>query len=244
MPTSELANKKIVVTGGGTGIGRACAIALAKEGAQLVISGRREDKLLETAAASGPGVHVQTADVADCESVHRLFAKAKELLGDIDILVNCSGINVKNRSITNLSLEDWKNMLDINATGAFHCMSAALPGMRARRDGLIINICSVAGKRANALAGVGYSASKFALNALTMTAALEEGKNGIRITSIHPGEVDTPILENRPTPLTAEHKQKILQPEDVAAAVVMIAKLPPRAHVSELIIKPTVQEYA
>jgi NADP-dependent 3-hydroxy acid dehydrogenase YdfG len=123
-------------------------------------------------------------------------------------------------------------------------MRAVLPAMRQRRDGLIINISSTAGKRAALLGGVAYNASKFALSALGVTAALEEGKNGIRVSNIYPGEVDTPILERRPVPVTAEHRARILQPEDVAAAAVMIACLPPRAHVLELVIKPVTQDFA
>ena len=134
--------------------------------------------------------------------------------------------------------------MTINTTGVYDCIRCVLPAMRKRRDGLIVNICSTAGKRASMLAGVAYCASKFAVSALSATVALEEGKNGIRVTSICPGEVETPILEDRPVKPTAEHRAKMLQPEDVAAAVLMIACLPPRAHIAELIIKPVVQDYA
>jgi NADP-dependent 3-hydroxy acid dehydrogenase YdfG len=107
----------------------------------------------------------------------------------------------------------------------------------------MINISSVAGKRANPLGGVAYNASKFAMTALGLTVAQEEKDHGIRVTNIYPGEVDTPILEQRPQPVTAEHRARILQPEDVAAAALMVAQLPPRAHVAELTIKPTAQGY-
>jgi NADP-dependent 3-hydroxy acid dehydrogenase YdfG len=107
-----------------------------------------------------------------------------------------------------------------------------------------VNICSIAGKRASVLGGVAYSASKFAMTALGGTVALEEGRHGIRVTTIFPGEVETPILDRRPVPVSAEHRARILQPADVADAVLMIACLPPRAHVPELIIKPTSQDYA
>jgi NADP-dependent 3-hydroxy acid dehydrogenase YdfG len=123
-------------------------------------------------------------------------------------------------------------------------MRAVLPQMRQRHDGLIVNISSTSGVRATLLGGVGYSASKFAVSALGIAAALEEGKNGIRITNVYPGEVETPILDRRPTPVSAEHRARILQPEDVAAAVVMVACLPPRAHVAELLIKPTTQDHS
>ena len=131
----------------------------------------------------------------------------------------------------------------VNATGAYDCMRFALDNMRPRGDGVIINISSVAGKRAAPLGGVAYNASKFAMTALGTTVAEEVGETGIRITSIFPGEVNTPILDNRPTPPPESHRQRILQPEDVAAAVLMVANLPQRAHIPELIIKPTSQSY-
>ena len=134
--------------------------------------------------------------------------------------------------------------MQINATGPYNCLMAVLPEMRSRGEGLVVNICSVSGKRAAMLGGVAYCASKFALSALSTAAALEEGKHGIRVTSICPGEVDTPILEARPQPISVEHRSRILRPEDVAETVLMVACLPPRAHVPELIIKPTWQDYA
>lgn len=235
-----------MVTGGGSGIGLGIAVALAREGCRVAIAGRREDKLREAAQALRvqPPFEVCAADVGDPHSVERLFAWAQTTLGPLDILVNSAGVNVIKRSMAELSPEDWQQMLQINASGAFYCMRAVLPEMRRRRDGLIVNISSIAGKRASLLGGVGYCASKFAMTALGMTAALEEAQHGIRVSNVYPGEVDTPILANRPTPVSAEHRARILQPEDVAAAVLMLACLPPRAHVPELIIKPTTQAYA
>ncbi len=119
---------------------------------------------------------------------------------------------------------------------------ACLPALRAAH-GVVVNISSVSGQAGDPLMGP-YNASKFAQTGLATSVALEEGKNHIRISTIFPGEVETPILEHRPTPVTDAHRAVILQPEDVAAAALFIALLPPRAHVPELIIKPTVQAYA
>ena len=142
-----------------------------------------------------------------------------------------------------LAPEDWDRLMQVNVTGAYNTIREVLPEMRERKDGLIVNISSIAGLRASPLGGVAYSASKFAMTALGTCVALEERERGIRVTNVYPGEVDTPILEQRPQPVSAEHRALILQPEDVAAAVVMIAKLPARAHIPDLTIKPTSQAF-
>jgi NAD(P)-dependent dehydrogenase (short-subunit alcohol dehydrogenase family) len=242
----RLGNKTALVTGGGTGIGRAIALALAAEGCRTAIIGRRLEPLREAAAEwqGQPPILCQAADVGSRAEVDRVFAWAQAELGGIDILVNSAGVNVPRRAMTELSPDDWELLMNVNANGAYYCMRAALPAMRSKRDGLIVNISSIAGKRASVLGGVAYSASKFAMTALGGTVALEEGRNGIRVTTVFPGEVETPILDRRPVPVSAEHRARILQPADVAAAVLMIACLPPRAHVPELIIKPTSQDYA
>lgn len=241
----KLQGKTALVTGGATGIGLGIAIALAEAGCRVAIAGRREDKLREAAAKykGQPPLLTHAADVGDLKSVEELFRWSKAELGPLDILVNSAGVNVVRRTLKELSPEDWETMLRINATGAFYCLRAVLPEMRERRDGLIVNISSIAGKRSSLLGGIGYTASKFAMTALGVTAAREVAEDGIRISNIYPGEVETPILDRRPVPVTAEHRARILQPEDVAAAVVMIACLPPRAHIPELVIKPTSQDY-
>ena len=242
----RLANKTALITGGATGIGQAIAVAFAQEGCRVAIAGRREDKLRQFAAAwtGQPPIQVHTVDVADRPSVFELFAWAEKTLGHVDILVNNAGINTPKRTMADMPPETWDEVMRINATGTYNCTYAVLPGMRTRRDGLIINMDSISGLRASVLGGVAYCASKFAMTALGIAVALEEGRNGIRVTSICPGEVDTPLLEGRPTPVSSEHRAKILQPEDVAAAALMVACLPARAHVHELVIKPTWQDFA
>lgn len=243
--TTRLAGKTALVTGGATGIGQAIAIALAGEGCRVAIAGRREDKLREAAAAwqATPPILTHTVDVSDRASVAELFHWADQNLGHVDILVNGAGINTPKRMMADMPPETWDEVMAINATGAYNCIHAVLPQMRSRKDGLIININSISGQRASLLGGVAYAASKFAMTALGTAVALEEGKNGIRVTSICPGEVDTPLLGRRPVPVSAENLARILQPKDVADAVLMVACLPPRAHVYELIIKPTFQDF-
>ena len=200
---NRLADKTVVVTGGGTGIGGGIALALAREGCRVAIAGRRAEKLQEVARSfeGTPALATHTVDVADRGSVGKLFEWVEGEFGRVDILVNNAGVNVPRRSMAELDPGDWQRMLDINATGAFLCMQAVLPQMRDRGEGLIINISSIAGKRAALLGGVGYNASKFALTALGTSVSLEDGRHGIRVTTIFPGEVETPILDNRPVPV-------------------------------------------
>ncbi len=241
----SLAGRTVLVTGGGTGIGAGCALALAEQGCRVAIAGRREEPLVQTARrfSGEPRVETHTVDVGERESARSLVAWATQTLGQVDVLIHAAGVNVPKRSMADCDPDDWDTVMRINATGAYNMMHAVLPQMRERRDGLIINISSVAGARASELGGVAYSASKFAMTALCTCVANEEKDRGIRVTNIYPGEVETPILDRRPVPVSKEHRARILQPEDVAAAVVMIVGLPPRAHVSDMIIKPTTQAF-
>jgi NADP-dependent 3-hydroxy acid dehydrogenase YdfG len=241
----KLAEKTVLITGGGSGIGAGIALALAVEGCRVAIAGRQIEKLREVAARFKgiPAIEVFQCDVAARDSVNHMFAAVSKTIGPVHILVNAAGVNIKTRSMAEMSPEQWDQVMAINATGAYNCIHAVLPQMRERHDGLIVNLSSTSGKRAWKLGGVAYSASKFAMTALSTAVANEVGAEGVRVTAICPGEVDTPILANRPTPVSAEHRARMLQPEDIAAAVLMIVKLPPRAHVAELIIKPTTQEF-
>jgi NADP-dependent 3-hydroxy acid dehydrogenase YdfG len=238
---SKLNGKTALVTGGGSGIGLAVARAFLQEGARVVISGRNADKLARAAAdlKGDDRLGYHAADVGDPEQVRRLV----EQMGRVDVLVNNAGLNFKERTIRELNPERWQLMLKANLDGAFYCIHYVLPQMLQRRDGVIVNVSSVAGKRANPLGGAAYAASKFGMAALGLCLAAEEKDSGVRVSNVYPGEVDTPILEVRPTPVTAEQRQKILRPEDVAAAVLFVATLPPHVSVPELVIKPTAQVY-
>ncbi|MCA9079817.1 MAG: SDR family oxidoreductase [Planctomycetaceae bacterium] len=241
----SLQGKTALIIGGGTGIGSGIAHGMAAAGCRVVIAGRRLDKLESVAAgfAGEPAIMCRASDVADRQQVQALVEWATEQLGQIDIMINCAGVNVPKRKMEELDPADWDKLIQINATGAYNAMRAVLPQMRERKDGLIINVSSIAGVRASLLGGVAYSASKFAMTALGTCVGLEERNNGIRVTNVYPGEVETPILDARPVPVSAEHRARILQPEDIASLVVTIAELPPRAHVPDIVIKPTTQEF-
>lgn len=234
-----------MVTGGATGIGWAIAGVLGGEGCRVVIASRRQGALDEAEAAwlHETPLLTHTVDVADQRSVAALFDWAGKELGQVDILVNSAGINIPQRTMAGMPDGEWERIININASGAFYCMRQVLPAMRKRKDGLIINISSISGIRAGDLGGVAYCASKFAMSGLGLAVANECRHEGVRITNIYPGEVDTPILMNRPSPVTQEHRDRIMKPEDFCDLVLAICLLPPRTHVPELVIKPTVQEF-
>jgi len=243
----SLAQQHVWITGGGTGIGRAIALALASEVAGIVISGRSPDSLAETIqlADQNPDEHTGKLRAAPLDVADRPAVMAAEAgMPKVDLLINCAGMNTAKRTIHDIDPADWDRVMTVNATGAFNTIKACLPRMREHGGGLVVNISSVAGKRAVPLGGVAYNASKFAMTALGTSVTLEERQNGIRVTNIYPGEVNTPILDRRPVPVSDEHKARILQPEDVAAAVLMVVRLPLRAHIPELVIKPISQDYA
>jgi NADP-dependent 3-hydroxy acid dehydrogenase YdfG len=242
----KLSGKIALVTGGGSGIGAASARALLQEGAKVAISGRNQAKLDEAAETLGNPVDLMpiTADISDSRQVVMLTAQiVKKFGGPIDILVNNAGTNLKERAFRELTPEAWDRLIRTNLDGAYYCIHAVLPSMIARQDGIIINIVSIAGKRATPLGGVAYAASKFGMAALGLGIGAEEKDSGIRVCNIYPGEVDTPILQFRPTNVTPEQRQRMLQPEDIAEAVRYVAIQPKHVSIPELVIKPAAQMY-
>ena len=244
---SSLCGKSAIVTGGGSGIGQGIALGLAAEGVNVVVTGRRLDALQSTvdlADTLSGTVEPFSTDVGDRDQT-RLIKHVVKQHGRLDILVNNAGMNITKRSLKDLSLDDWHDTINTNLNGAFHMIHAALPQMRMQQDGLIVQITSISGKRTlSELSGAAYCASKFAQQSLGSAINIEEHENGIRCTNIAPGEVVTPILDKRPHPPTQERRALMLTPEDVAAAVVMVAKLPKVAHVPDIVMsgKTTVSE--
>jgi NAD(P)-dependent dehydrogenase (short-subunit alcohol dehydrogenase family) len=238
--TEEMMNKVAVVTGAGSGVGRAIVIALARDGWNVALIGRTESTLRETIAqaSSNSKLVAYPGDVSDESFVSRLAGQITGDLGEVDVLVNNAGTNIPRRSLEQLSVHDFKHLIDVNLTGAFLLTHALLPSMRNRKRGTIVNVISDAGLFANRGSGAAYIASKFGMTGLTGAINAEERRSGIRACGIYPGEINTPILDKRPAPPTAEAREKMLQPEDVAACVMLAINLPERAVVEQLLIRP------
>jgi NADP-dependent 3-hydroxy acid dehydrogenase YdfG len=243
--TDNLRGKNILLTGGGSGMGKATALALAKNGANVAIAGRNKENLTSTVSLAQPTekISAKEADVTDRNSINDLFQWFDTEFGTLDYLVHAAGINVAMRSMEELSPEDWDRLIQINLTGSYNVLRLALKRMRPKKKGLIFLINSVAGKRSVPLAGIGYNASKFGMSGLGIGVAEEERNNGIRISNLYPGEVNTPILENRKEPPGEDHRRSILQAEDVASVILHLCQLPERVHIPELVIKPTLQSF-
>lgn len=234
----------VVITGAGSGVGRAVALRFAAEGWRVGLVGRRPAALAETAALtaksaeprSGPDDRVVAfpCDVSSPDAVAAMGEAVLARFGAVDVLVNAAGINVPRRSFEVLSLDDWHAVLATNLHGAYYCVRAFLPGMRARGTGTIVNINSDVGKMARDLAGAAYVSSKFGLMGLTQQINAEERSHGVRACSICPRDVNTPLLDQRPQPPAPEVRARMLQPEDLAACVWLVATLPAHAIVDEI----------
>ncbi|MEO6036717.1 MAG: SDR family oxidoreductase [Verrucomicrobiota bacterium] len=233
--------KSAVITGAGSGVGRAIALQLAEQGWRLGLVGRRSSALDETARLADLSAEefvVLPCDIADSASVTRMAEKAFAKFGDVDLLVNAAGTNAPRRLLNVLSLADYHAMIDTNLNGAFYCVQAFLPQMRERQSGTIVNIISDAGKQSSPKAGPAYAMSKFGLAGLTQSINAEERAHGIRACGIFPGDIDTPLLDKRPEPPSAAARAKMMQPEDVARCAMLCINLPPHVIVEEILVRP------
>lgn len=237
--------KNAIVTGAGSGMGQAIAWALAREGMTVLAVGRSEDKLVQTARKSpAPDKIIPVSlDVGDRDKVTSTVADFESKHGAIDLLVNNAGMNVRERATDVLTGESFDRIIRTNLTGVFNMTAAVVGGMRQRKSGTIIAISSIAGNRPLPLAGPAYSASKFGVNGFMGTVAREVAPDGVRVSIICPGEVATPILDERPVPVPESERAKMVQPRDIAEAVLFIYRLPPQVHVPDLVMKPLGQDY-
>jgi len=239
---AALSEKIAWVTGGGSGIGQAAAVEVAKGGATVIVSGRRAEALAETVTlirrANGKA-EAQAVDVTDREAVERAAKAVLARHGRVDILVNCAGVNIPKRFFKDLAAADWDRVVEINLNGALYCTLAVLASMRERRDGIVIHIGSWFARYQGYVGGAAYNASKQALTAITHQLNLEEGLHGIRGCVIHPGETVTPMQRARPKPPSPEDQARMLKMEDLGRVVRFVAESPAHVCLNEIVITPT-----
>lgn len=238
----KLAGKIAWVTGAGSGIGEAAALALAEEGATLVLSGRRREPLEHVAARireHGGTAHVQPADLTKSEQVRKVGAFIKDTLGRLDILVNNAGGNILDRHWDKLTPQGIDELVHGNLSASLYCVTVALPMMRAQKDGVIINTASMAGRFIGGFSGPIYTAAKHGVVAMSHTINMEECVNNIRCTALLPGEVATPILDKRPNPVGPEERARMVQSADCGDLIRYIACLPSHVVMNEVMLSPT-----
>ncbi|MGD9830316.1 MAG: SDR family oxidoreductase [Hyphomicrobiaceae bacterium] len=230
------------VTGAGTGIGEAAAIALAHEGATVILTGRRREPLEAVAAqitADGGKAEVEAGDLSKASVPARIVAAIEGRHGRLDILVNNAGVNIPARNWARLTAEGIETLVAGNLTSALLVTQSVLPIMRRQGDGLLIHTSSWAGRFVGLVAGPVYTAAKHGVVAMSHSLNMEECVNGIRSTVICPGEVSTPIMDQRSPPETPEARARMVQPEDMGNLVAFVARQPRHVCLNEILISPS-----
>jgi NADP-dependent 3-hydroxy acid dehydrogenase YdfG len=235
----NLENKIVWITGAGSGIGQNAAITLSKLGARLILSGRNQETLNQTADLCVNEAIIKILDISNKDQVKEITSEIKNEYSKVDILVNCAGINIEKRDCETINQNDWDKVFQTNINGLFYCCHSVIPLMKEQMDGLIINVSSWSGNHIRLLSGVSYTSAKHAVNAMTETINLEFCKVGIRACALCPGDVATPILEKRPKKLSVEQKSKMLQPDDLGETIAFLCQMPKHVCVNELTISPT-----
>ena len=230
------------MTGGGSGIGEAAALTLAGEGAAVVLTGRRREPLEGVAdriRGVGGTAHVQPGDLTEPAAVRAIGDHITREIRRLDILVNNAGININDRHWDKLTPESARLMIAGNLAAPAQCVTVALPLMRAQQDGLIIHTASMAGRFIGGFPGPLYTAAKHGVVAMSHSINMQECVNGIRSCVFLPGEVATPILDQRPNPVGPEVRARMVQPQDCADLILYIALLPKRLVMNEVMLSPT-----
>lgn len=234
---AQLTGKTAIVTGASSGIGATIAKHLANEGANVVLAARRKEKLDIIAReinsnGKGKALAVVT-DVANRSDIDGMVKKASEAFGDIDIYINNAGLMLDAR-IRNGKVDEWDQMIDVNIKGALYGINAVVPSMVARATGHIVNISSVSGHEVTKVSSV-YSATKFAVRALSMGMEKELAHTGVRVTNISPGMVDTDLAGSH---RNSSSDRKPLETDDIARAIVYAVTQPDNVNVNEITVRP------
>ncbi|MDA3129085.1 SDR family oxidoreductase [Aliibacillus thermotolerans] len=241
----DLRGKSVIITGASSGIGEATAFQMAKKGANVALAARREDRLtklkerIET-ETDGKAIIVKT-DVTIKEAVDRLAEKTKEAFGSIDCLVNNAGVMLISY-MKDGYIDDWMQMIDVNIKGVLHCIHAVLPTMLEQDRGHIVNLSSIAGHEVFPTSNV-YSATKYAVRALSMGLQMELSKTGIRVTNVSPGPVRTELPSHitddrvRTKFISNQEKITLLEPEDIANGIVHAVTQPDRVNTDQITIR-------
>lgn len=234
----DLKNKVAMVTGAGKGIGRSIALALAREGANVAVASRTMPDLQSLAKEIGnlgrKALPVE-ADLTRESEIKNFIQSTVSKFGGLDVLVNNAGIGIFGR-VEELTTQAWDDMLELNLRTVFICTREALPHLKKKSESFVVNIASLAGKNAF-VGGSGYAASKWAVLGFSKCLMLEERDAGVRVLAICPGSVNTHFFRQPSTP--NPNKEKILRPEDVSDTIIQAIRLPQRAMVSEIDIRPT-----
>lgn len=241
---AKLKDKVAIITGAGTGIGRCVALQFADAGASMVLAGRREAPLLEVADAvsdRGVKVVVMPTDLEDGDQAAALGTSTIKEFGRVDILVNNAGHSSRVRSIRYVSEEEWSSVFKVNVEGVYRLTQSVVGNMIERGEGTVITVSSLAALNPGLMGGAPYSAAKAASLNMIRGMNTELSKLGIRACAIMPGEVDTPILENRPRPPDADDRSTMMQPEDIADAIFLCAAMPHRTIVEQIVMMPTMR---
>ncbi len=239
MNSIAITTRTALITGAGSGIGKATALAFAKAGINLALVGRSAEKLAAVATAAtavGVRAEIYPLDLAVVDRVAAEISAIAATFTNLDILVNNAGMAYTN-PIAETPLADWQRVLDLNLTSVFQCVQGVLPQMRQQRSGTIVNVSSIAAKQVFPNWGL-YSVSKFGLMALTRAIAGEEQNNGIRVSAICPGSVDTPLWDTD-TVAADFDRTKMLTPEMVAQAILFAVLAPAGAVIEEMTVMPS-----
>ena len=240
----SLQDKVCIITGGGSGIGRGAGVMMAQNGATVVLIGRTKakvDAVKDEIEAEGGSALSFSLDVADNEAVQKMAKDVLDAFGRIDVLVNNAGHSSLHRRLLNTTPQEIREVIDSNLIGTIFCAQAVVPAMLAAGSGTIINVSSLAGVTPGPFSGLAYGAAKAAVINFTTFLNADLRNTGIRASVIIPGEVDTPILNNRPIPPDEEVRSLMVDVAETSAVINLIASLPQRTNIPELVIRPTFQ---